>query len=159
DSIDSIQSALASAINALSTTMGAAAVGPTLTLTLSGAYGQLEAGKTGANGNRIGVYGFVSGVQSETWEPWFQNLAGGTSPSKWRVDWVFSNFVDIGGAAVPTQAVRKMRWTYAADLQASSFQPGEFEVIASAWQVTGTALGYKLAGPGSIRFESDSSSS
>ena len=57
---------------------------------------------------------------------------------------------------VPTSNVRKMRWTWAADLQAGNFQRSEFSVVVTNWSVTGNNLLYNVAGPGSRRIEDDS---
>lgn len=104
----------------------------------------------GANGNRIGVYSYVSGVGTESWDAASRTLHGGTSPSKWRVQ------IDFGALAFPATAVRKMRWTYAADLQSGAFERCEFKVEVSNWSVSGSDRLYRVAGPGSTRIESDS---
>jgi hypothetical protein len=57
---------------------------------------------------------------------------------------------------VPTNNVRKMRWTYAADLQSGAYSRSEFQVVVSDWTVTGTGRDYSVAGPGSRRLEDDS---
>ena len=49
--------------------------------------------------------------------------------------------------------IRKLRWTYAADLQAGAYSRSEFQVAVSDWTVTGTNLDYSVAGPGSLRFD------
>jgi hypothetical protein len=49
--------------------------------------------------------------------------------------------------------VRKLRWTWSADLQFSNFARSEFAVAVTNWQVTGTNLQYQVAGPGSRRME------
>ena len=56
---------------------------------------------------------------------------------------------------IPTNTIRKMRWTYAADLQAGAFARSEFQVVVSNWTVTGTNRTYSVAGPGSLRIEDD----
>lgn len=56
---------------------------------------------------------------------------------------------------MPTNAVRKMRWTYAADLQAAAFVRSEFQVDVSNWTVTGLNRNYRVAGPGSRRIDDD----
>ncbi len=58
---------------------------------------------------------------------------------------------------VPTTNVRKLRWTYAADLQASEFVRSEFRAMISNWTVTGTNRTYSIAGPGSRRIEDNDS--
>jgi hypothetical protein len=113
-------------------------------------------GMPGTNGNRIGVYGTVHGACTESWTPAWAMFNGGTSPTSWQVDLDFSSLQDIHGAAVPATNVRKLRWTWAADLQAGSFQRTEFSVDVTDWLVTGTDVGYSVAGPGSRRIEDDS---
>ena len=105
----------------------------------------------GANGNRFGVYSSTSG--SATWDTAAKTLANGTSPTKWRVTIDFSSLVDRNGTSVPTNKVRKLRWTYAADLQAGAFERSEFAATISNWTVTGTGRTYSVAGPGSRRCE------
>ncbi len=107
----------------------------------------------GANGNRFGVYSSTSG--SATWDAAFKTLANGTSPTKWRVTIDFSSLVDRNGTSVPTNKVRKVRWTYAADLQTGAFERSEFAAVISNWSVTGTGRTYSVAGPGSRRYEDD----
>ena len=109
-------------------------------------YGNLA----GANGNRITVYGFAqNGVQC--WASQAQTFSGGQFPSKYRIT------IDFGlmrsQENIPTDRVRKLRWTWAADLQSASFQQTEFQVSISNWQVTGTNRTYYVAGPGSRRIE------
>jgi hypothetical protein len=111
----------------------------------------------GANGNRVGVYGSVSGARTESWAPAAQTFSGGVSPSRWRVDLDFSDLHDTDGNLVPTGCVRKMRWTWAADLQKQNFERSEFSVVVSSWSVSGTGLAYSVAGPGSRRIEDNSS--
>ncbi len=149
DTIDTAAAAVASAINTFSTTMHAAVSGAVITLTYTGA--------VGANGNRIGVYGNVSGAQTESWAPWFQQLSGGTSPTAWQITLNFGSLEDRDSVTIPTNAVRKMRWTYSADLQAGSYERTEFQVSVSNWTVSGSNLGYQVAGPGSMRIEDTSS--
>src|SRR5687767_14975670 len=93
-------STIADAINAES---------PTPTATADGAKNRnlLKAG--GANGNRIGVCGSVYGAATESWEPRWRTLQGGSSPESWRVTLDFGHLRDIEGRTVPTAAVRKMR--------------------------------------------------
>jgi hypothetical protein len=49
--------------------------------------------------------------------------------------------------------VRKLRWTWSADLQPNQFQQTEFQVNISQWTVTGSHRQYSIAGPGSRRIE------
>jgi hypothetical protein len=116
----------------------------------------------GADGNRFAMYSYTcstsGGAATAAWDAAARQFAGGTSPTKWRVTLDFSSLegpglIDPTVRAVPTDQVRKMRWTYAADLQSGDFERSEFEVVVSNWSVTGTNRGYSVAGPGSRRFE------
>jgi hypothetical protein len=78
------------------------------------------------------------GAKTEIWQPQWRKFSGGESPTKWRITLNFSSLVDIEGRAVPAGAVRKMRWTYPADLQAGAFERSEFEVKVTNWSVTGS---------------------
>ena len=148
---DTIAGALASLASAVNAAEGAGvtatASATQITLTYTGA--------EGSNGNRIGVYGTVYGAGTETWAPSAGLFGGGGSPTQWRVDLDFSNLRDINGSVVPTSNVRKMRWTWAADIQSANFERSEFAVAVSNWAVTGTNLQYTVAGPGSRRIEDD----
>jgi len=64
--------------------------------------------------------------------------------------------VDPVLGVIPATAVRKLRWTYSAALQAGAFVRSEFQVVVSNWTVTGTGRPYSVAGPGSQRIEDDS---
>ena len=64
----------------------------------------------------------------------------------------YSGFVGHA-VPIPTNVIRKMRWTYAADLQAGAFVRSEFQVVVANWTVTGTNRTYSVAGPGSRRVE------
>jgi hypothetical protein len=112
-------------------------------------------GRPGANGNRVGVCGGVSGARTETWSPASAVFSGGTSPTRWKIDLDFSNLRNDTGQLVPTTNVRRMRWTWAADWQFRDFERSEFEVAISAWHVTGSNLARSVAGPGSRRIEDD----
>ncbi|MCC6389516.1 MAG: hypothetical protein IT167_02850, partial [Bryobacterales bacterium] len=153
DTIATVSQALVDAINSLSPTMRAELSGTAIVLHYVGPNQDLQTSTTGANGNRLGAYGFVSGSGTEQWQPAAQLFTGGLSPTRWRTTLDFSNLHDINGSPVPMISVRKMRWTYAADLQPGHFQRSEFEVRVSAWQVTGDGVGYKVAGPGSWRID------
>jgi hypothetical protein len=155
DTIDSAITQLAAAVNSFSPTMAATASGSSITLTYVGT--KTGTSTTGAGGNRLGVYGFVSGAGTEQWVTPSAQFSGGQSPTAWKVTLPFGTLTDVNGAAVPTNAVRKMRWTYAADLQAGSFARSEFSVEVTQWTVTGTNLSYSVAGPGSMRIEDHSS--
>jgi hypothetical protein len=149
DTLASAVASLAAAINAAQGVgVTAAASGAQITLTCTGS--------AGANGNRIGVYGTVSGQGTEAWSPAFALFSGGVSPSQWQVSLNFGALQDINGNAVPTSSVRKLRWTWAADIQPGEFQRTEFSVVITSWTVTGSNPGYQVAGPGSYRIEDSS---
>lgn len=107
----------------------------------------------GAEGNWLGIVGTVNGAQTEIWDPPFQTMSGGESPTQWQVDLDFSDLQDKFSETVPTQNVRKMRWTYAAAPQPGDFERTEFEVEISDWTAGGTNRSYSVAGPRSRRFE------
>jgi hypothetical protein len=113
---------------------------------------------SGANGNRLGAYGnvFGSGV-TEAWSPVAQQFIGGQSTSTWSYSFDFSKLYDETNALIPTNNIRVMRWTYAADLQKAAYERSEFSVTVSNWSVTGSNLTYSVAGPGSRRIEDTSS--
>ena len=113
-------------------------------------------GAPGSNGNRIGVYGTVQGARTETWAPAAATFSGGVSPERWKVELDFSALRDTTNAVVPTTHVRKMRWTWGADLQSGNFARSEFAVAVTNWSVSGTNLQYSVAGTGSRRIEDDS---
>jgi len=156
DSLESAATALAAAINQFGDgTVSASASGTQIVL----AY----IASSGANADRIGVYGTVHGASTETWSPGWATFTGGTSPQQWQVN---LNFGTLQGyinpdrsvlVPVPMSNVRKMRWTWAADLQPGNFQQSEFSVVVTNWSVTGSNLLYQVAGPGSRRIEDDSS--
>src|ERR1700730_2196777 len=143
DTLGSAAQAVTDAINIFSPTMQATRSGAQIILTYSGS-------TVGANGNRIGVYGNVSGAKTESWQPWFQQLSGGTSPTTWRITLDFSTLL---GPNITADSIRKMRWTYSADLQAGSYQRTEFQVAICNWMVSGTRFCFQVAGPGSRRIE------
>jgi hypothetical protein len=144
-----VASGLAANINAQTGTsnVSARANGSQITLAYNGA--------PGANGNRVGVYGWVYSPNNGTgaWSPSWAMFQGGTSPDRWRVTLDFSNLKDEFGNTVTTTNVRKLRWTWSADLQFGNFARSEFAVAVTNWQVTGTNLQYRVAGPGSRRLE------
>lgn len=148
DTLETAIQSLADAINAFSPTVDATVSGANITLTYTIA-------NQGANGNRLGAYGFVSGARTEIWTPHGQAFSGGTSPTRWRIDLNFASLLNEFGTHVPTENVRKMRWTYAADFQVGAYQRSEFEARITQWTVTGSGLGYQVAGPGSRRIEDD----
>jgi len=156
DTLASAAAALANSVNVFSQTMTAAANGASITLTIANS-------GTGENGNRTGVYGNVycapPGTPTESWQPGWQLLSGGVSPSQWQISLDFSSIIglDQTGATVPVpmSAVRKMRWTWAADLQPGNFARSEFVVTVSNWAVSGSNRSYQVAGLGSWRVEDD----
>lgn len=143
---------LAELINANSGTNGvtASASGAQIKLTYSNPL------QPGSNGNRVGVYGTVAGAKTESWSPAWALFAGGVSPQWWQVNLDFGNLKDTMQQTVPTHNVRKIRWTWAADLQFQNYQRSEFEVLMTNSQVTGANVAYSVAGPGSQRIENDS---
>lgn len=149
ETLDSAVSALAGIITANQSIglISATAAGTQITLTYHG--------MAGSNGNRVGVYGTVYGTGTESWSPAAVRFAGGTSPERWRVDLDFGNLRDINGTLIPMQNVRKLRWTWAADLQDRDFARSDFAVTVSNWSVTGSNLLYSVAGAGSRRIEDD----
>jgi hypothetical protein len=142
-------------INSFSPTMQASATGATITITYLGT-GLPTNSTTGANGNTIGAYTYVSGSQTETWDAPSRLFSGGTSPSQWQITLPFATLTDPVLGLVPATAIRKLRWTYSAALQAGAFVRSEFQVVVSNWTVTGAGQSYSIAGPGSQRIEDDS---
>ena len=153
DTIASTVGAIHDSINAFSPIMSATRAGNTLRIYYVGQGQTLENSKTGANGNRMGAYTLVAGAKTEIWQPQWRKFSGGASPTKWRITLNFGSLVDIEGRTVPTGAVRKMRWTYPADLQAGAFERSEFEVKVTNWSVTGSGRTYSVASPAGVRIE------
>lgn len=147
DTLQTAAAALASIITANQTTglMAATSQGTTITLTYLG--------MPGANGNRVGAYGTVYGARTESWQAPSVVFAGGVTPPTWRLSLDFSNLKDIHGVTVPTGNVRKLRWTWAADMQSSEFQRTDFSISVSNWAVSGSNLTYSVVGPESRRVE------
>jgi hypothetical protein len=152
ESAEAAVQGLANAVNAMtgSTGVTATASGARITLAYSAA--------SGANGNRIGVYGSAHGAKTESWAPGWGYFSGGASPDKWSIDLDFSNLVDSNQQRVTTTNVRKLRWTWAADWQTESYARSEFAINIENWQVGGSNLTYQVAGPGSRRIQDDSTS-
>ena len=104
-----------------------------------------------------------SETPAATWDAPAKTFANGTSPTQWSITIDFGtlqgyqtpDFSDTL-TSIPTNQIRKMRWTYAADLQVGTFVRSEFQVVVSDWTVTGTNRTYSVAGPGSRRVEDDS---
>lgn len=157
DTPESVVQAIVDSVNTFSAFLVASRQGRVLKLQYVGEGQSLASSTVGANGNRIGVYGYSSGARTEAWFPQSATFSGGASPSKWRVSIDFSSLVDIEGRAVPTQNVRKVRWTYSTDLQPGMYTRSEFSVTVTNWQVSGANAGYVVAGPGSQRIEENDS--
>ncbi len=155
DTLETIASAIAGYINTFPHQVKATSVGATVNLTYHGPGSTVADSKVGSNGNRLGAYGHSSN-SSLSWSPSSTLFTGGTSPTRWRVTIDFSNLVDVDGNSVPTNKIRKMRWTYSAAMQPGAFNRSEFEVRVSNWTVTGQNSLHKVAGPGSRRIEDDS---
>lgn len=162
DSLATIAAGIAAAINASKLDFTASSQGASIRIVWYGAGPSV--GLTGANGNRISVYGYTSAGATESWTGPMVTLSGGLFPSTYAVSLNFANLVgyqDQPGTdlstmvSIPTTNVRKMRWTWAADLQPGSFTRTEFQVIVSDWQVTGNNFVWEVAGPGSRRVEND----
>lgn len=159
DTVENALQQLVAAINIVNddptanSVMSATLSGTTITLTYSRP-GQKQ--PTGANGNRVGLYTYVSGAGTEQWDCSSRQFSGGTSPTQWQITLPFASLVDPELGQVPASAIRKLRWTYAADLQASEFQRSEFQVVISDWTVTGSNRSNSVAGPGTIRTENTS---
>ena len=157
DTLATIISNLAASINSYSAVLQATASGSAITVYYTN--GQPIASSTaGANGNIFGMYTFSTGA--ETWDAPQKTFANGTSPTEWQVTIDFSSLEgytssDLSGTmvSIPTQSVRKMRWTYVAALQSGAYARSEFAVVVSNWSVTGSNREYSVAGPGSLRFE------
>jgi hypothetical protein len=143
----------------------AASSGPSITFEYIGT--DVLAGKTGSNANRLGVYGYVDAGSQLGWTQLSAAFGGGDFPNEYRVSLDFGNLrgamddpaqfgqLNFQPVSIPTQKVRKVRWTWAAGLQPGSFERSEFSVVVSSWTVTGSARQYFLAGPGSRRIEDD----
>ena len=156
--------AIAAAINA-SPLLQAVRTGTTIQVYYTNG-ATIAASTTGANGNRFGMYSYTcsstGGASTASWDSAVQTFAGGTSPTQWQMTIDFTTLAGytswppptgITPVTIPTNNIRKMRWTYAADLQAGSFVRSEFEVVVSNWTVTGTNGTYSVAGTGTQRVE------
>lgn len=153
DTLETAVAALAQVItdNRAAGQVSAIAQGTTITLTWLGT--------PGSNGNRIGVYGTVYGARTESWAPDSAVFSHGASPIVYQFEIDFGNlkgYLDPDRTTLVDFAatnVRKMRWTWAADFQPTSFQRSEFSIAVSNWDVTGSGLIYQVAGAGSRRIE------
>ena len=149
--------AITDSVNAFSAVMKATRTGATVRLYYTDG-ATIAASTAGASGNRFAVYSYSTGVA--VWDAGAKTFANGTSPAAWRVTLDFSALQgtitpDLSGTlyTIPTNLIRKMRWTYAAQLQAAAFARSEFSVAVTNWTVTGTNRTYSVAGPGSLRIE------
>ncbi len=119
----------------------------------------------GANANRTGMYGFCS-TSTQVWQEPSAIFSGGQFPSTYQVTLNFGAlsgyyyyYDDAGNqqtypvTQIPTSQARKVRWTWAADLQPGTFEQTEFQATISNWTVTGNNRQYSVAGPGSRRIE------
>jgi hypothetical protein len=146
ETLDDAAQALIESVNASSSVITAVRDGTTIILTLV---------TPGSNGNRLGLYTYNSAGSAATWDVAWRKFSGGESPSKWSVTIDFTSLTDRDNRTVPTASIRKIRWTYAADLEDGAFTRKEFSVAVSNWTVTGTGRGYEVAGAGSERVEDD----
>ncbi len=149
--------AITDSINALSAVAKATRSGTTIRVYYTGG-ATIAASTAGANGNRFAMYSYATGAA--TWDAVAKNFANGTSPTAWRMTLDFSALQgtitpDLAGTlyTIPTNLIRKIRWTYAADVQAAAFLHSEFSVALTNWMVTGANRTYSVAGPGSLRLE------
>ncbi len=155
DILENAVQAITDAVNTDASPLRAVRNGRTVTLTYVGVGQTAESSTIGANGNRLGLYTYVKGAETESWNVASAYFSEGASPSAWRIDIDFSSLTDPQLGPVPTQAVRKLRWTYSADLQNGPFERSEFAVEVTNWTVTGTGREYHVAGPGSWRYDDD----
>lgn len=77
-------------------------------------------------------------------------FSGGQFPTTYQITINFGDLLASNG--IPTNRVRKLRSTWAADMQLGEYQR-EFQVIVSNWSVSGSNCQYSVAGPGSRRIE------
>jgi hypothetical protein len=121
-------------------------------------------GKTGENGNRVGIYGYVQAGSNTGWAQQSATFNGGRFPQQYQITLPFGNLQGVTDPSqfflspipyvtVPTQNVRKIRWMWAADLQPGAFQRSEFQVAISQWTVSDNNRTYFVAGAGSRRIE------
>ena len=151
DTLDYAIQYIASEVNGSSPTMTASYTGATITITC-----RSSGGPAGTNGNIVGAYTYASGSRTELWDAPSKLFSGGTSPSQWQITLPFATLADPVLGTVPANSIRKLRWTYSADLQAGAFVRSEFQVVVSNWMVTGSGRAYSIAGAGSRRIEDDS---
>jgi hypothetical protein len=158
DTLSDIAQGVATAINGnteiignpdFSATVLSDGVSIQITVKSGGIYPEL----LGANGNRITVYGFAQNG-ADCWQQPAVMFSGGVFPTTYQITVDFGNLIDSNTSQqIPTNLVRKLRWTWAADMQPGTFQQGEFQVTISNWTVSGSNRQYSVAGPGSRRIE------
>ncbi|HEX7363304.1 MAG TPA: hypothetical protein VF283_22670, partial [Bryobacteraceae bacterium] len=159
DTLASAAAVLANIISTQSLGWTATSNGASITLTWTGSLG--------ANGNRITVYGTASAASTVFWADPVVTLSGGTFPATYQVTLNFGSLTgytqpaSISGQTavpIPTSNIRKLRWTWAPDVQPGSFTRTPFTVSIANWVVTGTGRQYLVAGPGSRRIEDGNAS-
>ena len=159
ETLSDVAAAIASAINNGSTRFTATSSGPSVTVYGNGPNAELAI--TGSNGNLMSMYGFSENAVA-VWQEPNAVFSGGAFPTVYQVTLNFGNLMGTTDAdptlqLIPTTNVRKMRWTWAANLQNNSFSQTEFQVTVSNWSVTGANQLYSVAGPGSRRIEDSDS--
>lgn len=154
DTLATAAAQLANIIGTQSLGWTATGSGPSITLTRTGSLGE--------NGNRISVYGTVSAASTVSWVNAVVTLSGGAFPATYQVVLNFGSLAgytqpaSISGQTavqIPTTNIRKMRWTWAPDVQPGSFVRTPFTISIANWAVSGTGRAYFVAGPGSRRIE------
>lgn len=165
---DTLANAAAQLANIISTqSQGWSAVSNDASLILTWIGTGAGQNKTGANGNRITVYGMASAGATVSWEDPVVTLSGGAFPVTYQVSLNFGALMGytqppgIAGQTavqIPTSNIRKMRWTWAPDIQSGRFVRTPFTVSISNWNVAGTGRQYFVAGPGSRRIEDNDAS-
>lgn len=148
--LSDLATGIASNINASSQSFSAASNGPSVTITWNATVSSAPySNLLGANGNRITVYGFSEGGAS-VWQQPSVMFSGGAFPTEYQIT---IDFGALKAQGYPTDRIRKLRWTWSADLQSGSFEQTEFQVSISQWTVTGNNRAYSVAGSGSRRIE------
>jgi hypothetical protein len=153
DTLSDIAAGIAANINQVSATLdapdfAASSNGPSVTMTWNPKTANQQF--LGGNGDRTSVYGFQQG-DVNCWEQPSASFSGGQFPSTYQITIDFAQLKTEFN--IPTDNVRKIRWTWAADLQTRNFVQTEFRVQVSNWTITGQNRIYSVAGPGSRRIE------
>lgn len=159
DSLSHIAAQIAADINEFGAAQfSATSDGPAVKITLNAAnWNAVPNPLLGANGNRLTVYGFAEGG-TQVWQEPAVYFSGGQFPPAYQVTVDFGNLTGRDNSTfdivqVPTNNIRKMRWTWTADLQPGTFNQEDFQVQIENWIVTGQNRIYSVAGPGSRRIE------